>query len=118
VSSVRTVYIVPFGPLHGGLLASTQVEERQFSGDKRLGGSGFAETELEIGRAVERLSQDWSLQPYQVSLAWLFSRPAVASAIVGAETVEENHRQRHSGRGQTGSSTTRRPNGIASDDDN
>ena len=81
--------IVPFGPLHGGLLASTQVEQREFSGDKRFGGSGFTETELEIGRAVERLSQDWSLQPYQVSLAWLLSRPAVASAIVGAETVEE-----------------------------
>jgi aryl-alcohol dehydrogenase-like predicted oxidoreductase len=81
--------IVPFGPLHGGLLASTQVEEREFSGDKRFGGSGFTETELEIGRAVERLSRDWSLQPYQVSLAWLLSRPAVASAIVGAETVDE-----------------------------
>ena len=51
--------------------------------------AGFTDTELEIGRAVERLSQDWGLQPYQVSLAWLLSRPAVASAIVGAETVEE-----------------------------
>jgi len=29
------------------------------------------------------------LEPYQVSLAWLLSRPAVASAIVGAETAEE-----------------------------
>jgi 1-deoxyxylulose-5-phosphate synthase len=81
--------IVPFGPLHGGLLAGMQVEEREFSGDKRFGGSGFSDTELEIGRAVERLSQDWGLQPYQVSLAWLLSRPAVASVIVGAETVEE-----------------------------
>ena len=81
--------IVPFGPLHGGLLAGTQVEEREFAGDKRFGGSGFTETELEVGRGVERLSQDWSLQPYQVSLAWLLSRPAVASAIVGAETVKE-----------------------------
>ncbi len=81
--------IVPFGPLHGGLLASTQVENREFSGDKRFGGSGFTATELAIGRAVERLSHDWSLQPYQVSLAWLLSRPAVASVIVGAETVDE-----------------------------
>ena len=81
--------IVPFGPLHGGLLAGMQVEEREFSGDKRFGGSGFTDTELEIGRAVQRLSQDWGLQPYQVSLAWLLSRPAVASAIVGAETAEE-----------------------------
>jgi aryl-alcohol dehydrogenase-like predicted oxidoreductase len=82
--------IVPFGPLHGGLLAgTTQVEEREFAGDKRFGGSGFTTTELEIGRAVERLAVDWSLQPYQLSLAWLLSRPAVASVIVGAETVEE-----------------------------
>jgi hypothetical protein len=58
--------IVPFGPLHGGLLAGMQVEEREFSGDKRFGGSGFTDTELEIGRAVQRLSQDWGLQPYQV----------------------------------------------------
>lgn len=42
--------IVPFGPLHGGLLAGMQVEEREFSGDRRFGGSGFTDTELEIGR--------------------------------------------------------------------
>jgi aryl-alcohol dehydrogenase-like predicted oxidoreductase len=81
--------IVPFGPLHGGLLASTQVQQRGIQGDQRFGGPGFTETELEIGRTVERLSEEWGLQPYQVSLAWLLSRPAVASAIVGAETVEE-----------------------------
>ena len=81
--------IVPFGPLHGGLLASSQVQQRGIQGDQRFGGHGFTETELEIGRTVERLSEEWGLQPYQVSLAWLLSRPAVASAIVGAETVEE-----------------------------
>ena len=80
---------MPFGPLHGGLLAGMQAEEREFSGDKRFGGSGFTDTELEMGVAVERLSQEWGLQPYQVSLAWLLSRPAVASAIVGAETEVE-----------------------------
>ena len=81
--------MVPFGPLHGGLLAGMQVEEREFAGDKRFGGSGFTDTELEIGRSVERLSHEWSLQPYQVSLAWLLSRPTVASVIIGAETVGE-----------------------------
>jgi len=81
--------LVPFGPLHGGLLAGMQVQEREFAGDKRFGGSGFNDTELEIGRAVERLSQEWGLRPYQVSLAWLLSRPSVASVIVGAETEEE-----------------------------
>jgi 1-deoxyxylulose-5-phosphate synthase len=81
--------IVPFAPMHGGLLAGMQVLEREFIGDVRFAGSGFPEAELQIGRTVERLSQDWGLRPYQISLAWLLSRPAVASAIVGAETVEE-----------------------------
>jgi 1-deoxyxylulose-5-phosphate synthase len=106
--------IVPFGPLHGGLLAGTQVEEREFAWDKRFGGSGFTGTELEVGRAVERLSQDWNLQPYQVSLAWLLSRPAVASAIVGAGNRGGDHRQRDSGRRHPGTSPTRRDNGVAS----
>jgi len=81
--------IVPFAPLHGGLLAGMQVLEREFIGDVRFAGSEFPKAELEIGRTVEQLSQDWGLRPNQVSLAWLLSRPAVASAIVGAETVEE-----------------------------
>ena len=69
--------ILPFDPLHGGLLAGTQIQHSGIHGDKR------------IGRAAERLSRDWGLQPCQVSLAWLLSRPAVASAIVGAATVDE-----------------------------
>jgi aryl-alcohol dehydrogenase-like predicted oxidoreductase len=35
------------------------------------------------------LSHAWDLRPNQVSLAWLLSRPAVASVIVGAESKEE-----------------------------
>ena len=81
--------IVPYAPLHGGLLASTQVLERPIHGDKRFAGRGFADAEVEVARTVEQLGQDWGLRPYQVSLAWLLSRPAVASAIVGAETIEE-----------------------------
>jgi 1-deoxyxylulose-5-phosphate synthase len=34
-----------------------------------LRGPWFSEAELEIGRTVERLSQDWGLRPHQVSLA-------------------------------------------------
>jgi 1-deoxyxylulose-5-phosphate synthase len=71
----------------------------------RYAGSGFTEAELEIGRMVERLSHDWGLRPHQVSLAWLLSRPAVASAIVGAETLR---RSPPTPRRQTSSST--RPN--------
>jgi aryl-alcohol dehydrogenase-like predicted oxidoreductase len=41
--------IVPFGPLHGGFLASTRVQQCAIQGDQRFGASGFSEGELEIG---------------------------------------------------------------------
>ncbi|WP_270889480.1 aldo/keto reductase, partial [Pedococcus sp. 5OH_020] len=81
--------VVPYGRLHGGLLAGMEVLQRDIQGDMRFKGPGFTEAEQEVGRALEHLSQEWGLRPYQASLAWLLSRPAVASAIVGAETVEE-----------------------------
>ena len=81
--------LVPYAPLHGGLLADLRVLDREVSGDQRFGAAGFSVAEIAIAREVDRLSRAWGLEPYQVSLAWLLSRPAVASAIVGAETSEE-----------------------------
>jgi 1-deoxyxylulose-5-phosphate synthase len=79
----------PYAPLHGGLLADLAVLDRDVAGDQRFSGAGFTEAEIAVAREVERLSRTWGLAPYQVSLAWLLSRPAVASAIVGAETIDE-----------------------------
>lgn len=81
--------IVPYAPLHGGLLADLAVLDRSISGDERFGGSGFSEREIEVARTLDRLAEEWGLAMYQVSLAWLLSRPAVASVIIGAETVDE-----------------------------
>jgi aryl-alcohol dehydrogenase-like predicted oxidoreductase len=81
--------IVPYAPLHGGLLADLGVLNREVSGDQRFAGTGFTDTDIAVAREVDQLSKDWGLEPYQTSLAWLLSRPAVASAIVGAETPEE-----------------------------
>ena len=81
--------IVPYAPLHGGLLADLSVLDREIAGDKRYGGPGFSETEIAVARELDRLAREWGLGMQQVSLAWLLSRPAVASVIVGAETVEE-----------------------------
>jgi len=83
--------IVPYAPLHGGLLADLGVLDRDVAGDQRFAGPGFSDAEIAIAQDVDRLSRSWGLQPYQVSLAWLLSRPAVASAIVGAETIDEVH---------------------------
>lgn len=81
--------IVPYAPLHGGLLADLAVLDRDVAGNKRFGGSGFTKDEIGVARELDRLARERGLGMQQVSLAWLLSRPAVASAIVGAETVEE-----------------------------
>ena len=81
--------IVPYAPLHGGLLADLKVLDREIAGDKRYGGPGFSEAEIAVAREVDRLAREWGMEMYQVSLAWLLSRPAVASVIVGAETIDE-----------------------------
>jgi len=83
--------IVPYAPLHGGLLADLRVLDRKVAGDQRYGGPGFTQAEIAVARELDRLARDWELAMYQVSLAWLLSRPAVASVIVGAETVDELH---------------------------
>ncbi len=81
--------IVPYGPLHGGLLADLAVLERPIAGDRRYGGPGFSEAEVAVARELYRLAREWGLGMQQVSLAWLLSRPAVAAVIVGAETADE-----------------------------
>ena len=81
--------IVPYAPLHGGLLADLAVLDRDVAGDQRFGAAGFSDAEIALARKVDALAREWGLTPYQVSLAWLLSRPAVASVIVGAETVNE-----------------------------
>lgn len=81
--------IIPYAPLHGGLLADLAVVNRAVSGDQRFGGAGFPDDEIALAREANRLSREWGLAPYQASLAWLLSRPAVASVIVGAETSAE-----------------------------
>ena len=101
--------IVAYAPLHGGLLASTQVLERPVHGDKRFAGAGFSEAEVGIGRTVERLGQDWGLRPYQVSLAWLLSRPALALGHRRRRDCGGAHRQCLGGGHRAGASATRHP---------
>lgn len=42
--------IVPYAPLHGGLLADLRVLERDVAGDQRFAGAGFSEAEIALAR--------------------------------------------------------------------
>ncbi|MEU0196160.1 hypothetical protein ABZ250_41165 [Streptomyces afghaniensis] len=55
------VSIVPYAPLHGGLLADLGVLDREVSGDQRFGAAGFTEAEVAIARGVDRLARQWGL---------------------------------------------------------
>ena len=78
-----------WSPLAGGLLAGRSAAARPIAGNQRWGGQGFSGQQIALAGQVEDLARQWGHDPDQVALAWLLSRPAVASAIVGAKSVEE-----------------------------
>jgi aryl-alcohol dehydrogenase-like predicted oxidoreductase len=86
--------IVPYSPLAGGVLtgkyrrdtalpASLRAEENR---DVRLTDANWP-----IIETVIEVAERCSMSPSAVALAWVRSRPAVASPIVGANTVDQLH---------------------------
>jgi aryl-alcohol dehydrogenase-like predicted oxidoreductase len=79
--------LIPYSPLHAGLLAGVLDAARQ--------GRVASETQHRIDahrdqlEAYEGLCRDLDAKPADVALAWLLQNPVVSSAIVGATTIEE-----------------------------
>lgn len=86
------VSVIPYAPLHGGILADLDVLDRNVSGDERFGTASYTVKEIAIAAEVDRLSRSWGITAHEASLSWLLSRPAVTSALVGPETVDELRR--------------------------
>jgi aryl-alcohol dehydrogenase-like predicted oxidoreductase len=78
-----------FGPLYGGLLAGISVLDRPVQGSQRWGRGGFSEREVGIAHDLDALAKESGTPPAHLALAWLLSRPTVASAIIGPEKVSE-----------------------------
>ena len=49
----------------------------------------FNAQELAVAAKLDTLGAEWGYSPAQLALAWLLSRPAVVSAIVGAGELGE-----------------------------
>jgi aryl-alcohol dehydrogenase-like predicted oxidoreductase len=83
------VGIIPWSPLHGGLLAGAL--EKSSEGSRRY--EGRAKQDLEENRAAleeyEALCRDLGETPADVGLAWLLHQPAVTAPIVGPRTMEQ-----------------------------
>jgi len=81
--------VIPWSPLHGGLLAGVLRKERE--GVRRA--KGRARDALEANRAAieayEDLCAEVGEEPADVALAWLLAQPAVTAPIIGPRTLDQ-----------------------------
>ncbi len=81
--------IMPWSPLHGGLLGGVVRKERD--GKRRLEGRA-AETLTTHRGAIERFedfAEELGHEPGDVGLAWLLHQPAVTAPIIGPRTMDQ-----------------------------
>ncbi|MGW7515184.1 aldo/keto reductase [Streptomyces sp. NPDC054796] len=85
--------VIPWSPLHGGLLGGAIRKESQGgSGRTGSGRSGDALANTQLRAQVQRyedLLEKHGLEPGEVGLAWLLTRPGVTGPIVGPRTGEQ-----------------------------
>lgn len=83
------VGVIPWSPLHGGLLGGVVRGERE--GRRRT--EGRAAQALEAHRSRIEQYEDFAAElghePGDVALAWLLHQPAVTAPIIGPRTVEQ-----------------------------
>jgi NDP-hexose 2,3-enoyl reductase len=85
------VGIIPWSPLHGGLLSGAI--RKHAEGTAARSKSGRSADALEEHRAAieayEKLCADLGEDPANVALAWLLSRPGVTAPIIGPRTMDQ-----------------------------
>ncbi|MEU8549997.1 aldo/keto reductase [Streptomyces roseoverticillatus] len=85
--------VIPWSPLHGGLLGGVIRKEREGGSARAASGrsaDALANTKVrEQVQAYEDLLDKHGLQPGEVALAWLLTRPGVTGPIVGPRTADQ-----------------------------
>ncbi|OLF18892.1 aldo/keto reductase [Actinophytocola xanthii] len=83
--------VIPWSPLHGGLLAGVLRKQRE--GGASRGTSGRAAEGLEKHRAsieaYETLAKDLGVDPADLGVAWLLHQEGVTAPIIGPRTREQ-----------------------------
>ncbi|MCX5376804.1 aldo/keto reductase [Streptomyces sp. NBC_00091] len=83
--------VIPWSPLHGGMLGGA-LRKAAASGRSWTGLSGNALADSSVRaqvQAYEDLLDKHGLEPGEVALAWLLTRPGVTGPIVGPRTQEQ-----------------------------
>lgn len=85
--------VIPWSPLHGGLLGGVLKKEREgTAGRSASGRSADAlknSAQREKIQAYEDLLDKHGLEPGEVGLAWLLAQPGVTGPIVGPRNQEQ-----------------------------
>ena len=81
--------IIPWSPLHGGLLGGVLKKERD--GVRRLEGRAHETLKKHHDqiREYEDFADDLGHEPGDIALAWLLHQPAVTAPIIGPRTQEQ-----------------------------
>ncbi|MFD9082060.1 aldo/keto reductase [Streptomyces erythrochromogenes] len=83
--------VIPWSPLHGGLLGGV-IKKEAVDGRRASGRSADALANSAVRKQVqayEDLLDKHGLEPGEVGLAWLLTRPGVTGPIVGPRTPEQ-----------------------------
>jgi len=83
--------IIPWSPLHGGLLSGALRKQREGTAARSSEGrsSDGLNEHRETIEAYEKLAADLGADPSNVALAWLLSRPGVTAPIIGPRTMAQ-----------------------------
>jgi aryl-alcohol dehydrogenase-like predicted oxidoreductase len=82
--------VLPWSPLRGGQLSGKYTRNNDPPADSRRGRyTGPTELDWDVIEAVARVSVELGVSPAEVALAWVRSRPAVTSTLIGARTIEQ-----------------------------
>ena len=81
--------IIPWSPLHGGLLGGVLRKESEGKRRHRNRSQEVLNAKREQVQAYEDLCAEIGHEPSHVALAWLLTRPGVTGPIIGPRTMEQ-----------------------------
>ncbi len=88
------IAVIPWSPLARGLLAGTRKAPDDKTATPRAASDEYGWTlydhpaDIDVMRTCEAVAAGRGVQPAQVAIAWLLSKPAVTAPIIGATKIE------------------------------
>ena len=83
--------VLPWSPLRSGQLSGKYVRDNGAPVDSRRSGliEGPTERDWDVIEAVAQVAAELGVSSAEVALAWVRSRPAITSTLIGARTLEQ-----------------------------